>query len=576
MIQQLLLERYPEIYFHLNYSAHENFSRVCEGEISRKDLEEIEILYLCGIDRGMAYSSLKGWLKQAPHRRLIFLEDELGAFAALLQMKEAAEILADPQVELRYVQDWESAIEAVAQTYPVAHIAISALPSYKKKYRKQFSKIRLQLLRATSVFYALLSEGLFADKLLSNLAVNMRRIPQAFYANKMEGSYRDIPAIICGAGPSLESSMSALKNLENRALIIAGGSAVAATTSAGVLPHLAMAFDPNPEEFERFKGIHQSKIPFLFGSRVHPDLFSVMRGPIGYMKSDTGGAFEEWMEERLSIAGVPIGPDLGREAFSVTTMAIAFACALGCNPIIFAGIDLAFTGKKRYADGVVLENLLGKKMTEDKRAPERVLRKNDRLGRPVYTLVKWVMEAHSISAFAKSHPERIFLNATEGGLGFSGIEFMPLPQIVEKYCQKRFDLKGMIEKQTQEFAFSNLSISQIDTIYEELAKSLQRSLVLCEKIVEEVKNPSSRKIVLELDLQEEIAYKPLLELQLHACERLMFRLGVTGHEREAMKWQRAKEIIQNQLQILIPIIKNNVEFERVKAPRFIDRKRGLY
>ncbi len=55
----------------------------------------------------------------------------------------------------------------------------------------------------------------------------------------------------------------------------------------------------------------------------------------------------------MEIDAEPVGPELGPEAFSVTTIAIALAVEMGCNPILLDGIDLAYTGMKRYAEGVM-------------------------------------------------------------------------------------------------------------------------------------------------------------------------------------------------------------------------------
>ena len=76
-----------------------------------------------------------------------------------------------------------------------------------------------------------------------------------------------------------------------------------------------MALDPNPEEFDRLRASSAFEVPLLFASRLRPDVFLTCNGPIGYLKSDTGGLFETWMEERLSIEGTAIRPDLGRKAF---------------------------------------------------------------------------------------------------------------------------------------------------------------------------------------------------------------------------------------------------------------------
>ena len=265
MQAEKLLESYPDLYFFLSYDNYLSYELISNADgqqnarrikgkkeeylhavesiadetsswFSALDLEEIEILYVYGIGLGYGYFALKSWLKKATQRRVVFLEDDLGALATFFQTELAAEILEDSQVVLRFVRNWEVDAEELAQIFPCAHIAVTALPAYTKKNKAKLARIRLQLLRNSSSYHALFSEALFAHKLLTNLAPNMKRLPDAFFANKLEGKYAGVPAIICGAGPSLKSAISTLKTLENKALIIAGGSAIAALSNQGVEP----------------------------------------------------------------------------------------------------------------------------------------------------------------------------------------------------------------------------------------------------------------------------------------------------------------------------------------------------
>lgn len=553
----LLLERYPDLYFFLTYTPYKlstlkEVARETEAWIHALDLKNIEILYCYGIGAGYSYTHLKSWLYQESGRRLVFLEDDLGAVASFLQNEAAQEILADPQVVLRYVQNWEEEIESLAQRFPNAHVLVSALPSYAKRYKSKIARLKLNLLRSSSSYHALFSEALFSHKLLENLALNLRRLPSSFYANAMEGRYKDIPAFICGAGPSLKEAIPQLRELEQRALILAGGSAIPVLTNHGVMPHLCMALDPNPEEADRLQAASGFELPLLFAGRLNPDVFLTQNGPIGYLKSDTGGVFESWMEERLSLSGAPVGPDLGREAFSVTTLAVAFAYLLGCNPIVLVGVDLAYTGMRRYAEGTeVPESFDLKKLKNDTRATDRLLRRKDRHGKSVYTLVKWVMESSCLSAYAKAHPERQFLNATEGGIGFSEIPFVPLAEIVQKQCRQTWDLRAKIHSDIQALMFRDLSLARIEALYEQLRLSLRRMLNLCEEILEELAHPTAKLIVLEMDLEQEIAYKPLLEMPLLALDRLLERYAhASSIDRQKIKWHRVKEIILSQLKTL--------------------------
>ncbi len=212
--------------------------------------------------------------------------------------------------------------------------------------------IREMVFEKAAAFQVLCSEVLQYSALTRNLAENFRRLPKAFDATSLRGKFKNIPAIVCGAGPSLQKEAALLQTMQQKAVVIAGGSAITVLHSLGIKPHFGMAVDPNPEELIRLKNISSTDMPLLYANRVCPEIFPLFKGPIGPFCSSTGGPFETWMEKKLNLNTKSIGADLKQEAFSVTTLAIAMACAMGCDPIILAGVDLAYTDGRRYSSGV--------------------------------------------------------------------------------------------------------------------------------------------------------------------------------------------------------------------------------
>ena len=260
-----LLECYPELLFHLNYepfdaSVHslhsENIAEEIQKFIAKLNLEGVDILYVYGIGLGHHFEALKGWLKEKKDRRLIFLEDELSSVHALLQSEYAEPLFFNHQVVVHFLfptKKVDAHLEEIVATYPCDRIEVVAIESYQKRKKRRFQQIRLKLLRQSAVAHAILTESLYAHKMLINLLRNIKRWHGSFFAGGLKGKFKNIPAIICGAGPSLQSSIPLLKQLEDRALIIAGGSTIAALSNQGVQPHLGIALDPNPEEFGRLK-----------------------------------------------------------------------------------------------------------------------------------------------------------------------------------------------------------------------------------------------------------------------------------------------------------------------------------
>ena len=105
-----------------------------------------------------------------------------------------------------------------------------------------------------------------------------------------------MPAVVCGAGPSLEE----LHMPENGALVLAGGSAIAALKT--IKPHLLFAIDPNEEEYRRLATHPHKEVPLVFGSRLERRVLAEHKGPRGYLVTGTGGYLESWLEQE---AGIP-------------------------------------------------------------------------------------------------------------------------------------------------------------------------------------------------------------------------------------------------------------------------------
>lgn len=522
----LFMERFPKMALLLSPSHYRPFAAEALAPI---ELSGIDILYFYGIGKGEGYFSVKNWLHQKSNRRLIFLSDD---FSQFLQIEEAHEILLDPQVVCEAPQE----IDALAERFPFSFVEMVCLPSLKTK---KFQSLRLQLLRKTTLSYAIHLDRLHGYQPFTNFIQNLKQIPHSFYANGLKGCFSGIPAVVCGAGPSLQKAIPYLKELEEKALLIAGGSTLAALSSQGVTPHFGMAIDPNLEEFRRLKNSFAFEVPFLYSTRVFPAVFQTCNGPFGYMRSGIGGLLELWIEEELGLADPLLGTHLSSESISVTAICLAWAEFLGCNPIVLSGVDLAYTNNKHYAEGVdrgeELELIAGlKKNTADK-----IIKKKDRKGRPVFTAVRWLMESSSISHFAKMHPEVTFINTTDGGIEIPEIAYEPLEKVAAEWA--RMDLR----KKVRDAIFrSNMPIGSEEIIknkLEELSSSLGRVISHLEVLVKK-KSPLD-----EMELADEMAYsylfydiEMLLEKELDSVFPAWPDRDLTARSIE--KWRRFLEL----------------------------------
>jgi hypothetical protein len=553
--------KYPELALQLQFSSFDAFEPLLQGSFwnaQRKkgwlysaeneiaewkatlSLDQTDVLYVYGLGLGHYALALREWLAENKSRHLVFFEDDLAVLDAFAQMPYAKEILDHPQMHLKWVPSpgaWDLILEDCAIEFSYDRIAVSALKAYQKA--PLLRKIKLSLLRKTVLWHSLTSENISGHLLHENIIQNLRRIPGCSYVNHWKEALKGTPIIICGAGPSLQKAAEELRRVRAKALIIACGSALSALSHLGIRPHLGIAIDPNGHEFDCLKGCAYRDLPLLFGSRLYPKVFELFDGPFGYIRSGTGSPLEGHVEEELGLNDPFLGYDLGREALSVTTLAVSLAQAWGCNPIVFAGVDLAYGSGKHYAAGVPVAAKLNR---NEQRAGEQWVRRKGADGYLVHTLVKWIMEKETLDRYAKNHPQTDFWKASAGGLGFKHIPFRSFEGLFKKLPSADLDekIQGLMKRTKM-----NISAGQVEAVLAPVRSSLQKCLEIFQHLQEE-DGSSGKAVLYQMDLEEELAYRLVFRSTLGCFERI-------GQRKDPLsmgeKWKFLEEAARSYLEI---------------------------
>lgn len=526
-----MLERYPDLHLQLQLAQFEPMQpdETVRPVPLKLPLENLDVIYVYGLADGHDFLQLEEWLEAVSGRHLIFLEDELEALHRLTYLPWCQKMIHHPQVHIKFLHspiDWE--LELCAREFPSERVAVTT----RKKKSAAFRTIKLSLLRKTVLWNSLTSESLSGHLLHRNIFANFQKIPHSFHVNSMKNAFQGTPAVICGAGPSLSGVIDDLKKIQDKALIIACGSALSSLSHFRLKPHFGMAIDPNAREKECLKGCTFRDVPLIYGNRLYPEVFELFDGPYGYLRSPTGSPLEKAIEEELGLEGSDIGSDLGREALSVTTLALSLATFWGCSPIILAGVDLAYSGTDHYAKGVPVHATI---QSQETRAGEQLIFRKGAQGKRVKTLIKWVMEQQTIDAFAKEHPETTFLNATGKGLGFPSIPYKPLHEL--NLLPINLDFKQIRVPVTTE---------KLNQTLHSMRESFERCLELAKKLQQE-KEESGKAILYEDELMQEKAFQLTLRPALFALERI-FRLNIdipfSRH-----KWKFLQEMTEEYLKL---------------------------
>ncbi len=564
----LLSARFPDISFFLSVLQEDSldFCQTCDrlysNDIVREiqgwkaslALEDVSILYVYGIGMGYHYEILKEWLQEKRERLLVFFEEDLRVLELFFRQPLGKELLHNAQVQICYVpegSEWDLVLDGCVQRWISDKVEFTAIASYSAGRQKKISKLRWSLLRKSSLVHVGMSELLHYPLLLENIVTNFCYIPGGFHVNQMKDSCQGIPAIICGAGASLSDEISHLQEIGGKAILIAGGSAITALGYQGITPHIAIALDPNEEEYERLKGSSAFESLFVYSSRLHKEVLSSTNVRSGYLCSDTGGIFETWMHEQLQIEPGSLGPELGMEALSVTTLAVPLARHLGCNPILFCGVDLSYRDKQRYSPGVLPSSQINlKESKQETRALERLVRKKGLNGKSLYTLVKWVMEASCMGAYVKKQQQIDFFNASATGLPIPHVSFLSVQEFVERYGKQERDLLGLLHAETERTKFPATTAALLPQTFKIMIDSLKRSLTLVEEILGEIEKKnahvedllvpveSGRMSLLEMDLYQEPAYKACLQYPFSAYGKVLERIYPSWHSLETIEGRR--------------------------------------
>jgi hypothetical protein len=276
-----------------------------------------------------------------------------------------------------------------------------------------------------------------SEQTARNIAKNAGWYAASGGINRLSGRYRDCPAVIVSAGPSLRKNKHLLKGLKDNAVLIAVQTTLQPLLEIGCEPHFVTSLDYH-EICTRFFEKLPAKIrtELVAEPKATPRVLEMMTGPVNLIGND----FAEGLLRELKLNK----PSLTSGA-TVAHLAFYLAEHLGCNPIIFVGQDLGFSDGLCYMPGTSYEDVwrpeLGRFCTLEMKQWEQIMRDRmilrkipDYMGRPMYTeerLFTYLLQFER--DFGKSKAR--IIDATEGGALKRGSEPMPLAEAIAKYCQ---------------------------------------------------------------------------------------------------------------------------------------------
>ncbi len=507
---KILSKRFPLIYLHLLTKNKNSFFKQKIGEEKKANLKNFNLknplnkldtvyIYKCKDDRFLL--KLKKWLIKK-NKKLIFIEDDLQNLQNFFSFDIANDLLKKENVDFYLIKDIKQDIQDITKKSLSSNIEVITFADENKK----FLAIKENIFKYSLINFFSTHDTINSHRLFKNFIKNFQKLKSSFLVNKFEDKFANKPAIILGAGPSLNYCYAKLKKISNKALIIAGGSAITSLTNQGILPHFSVIIDPNIEEFKRLKDSLAFEIPILYSTRVNSAVFNTFNGPIGYIKAGINSFFEVWIENELNILGRYLKTKPDDIAFSVTPICLSLAKLFGCNPIIIDGVDLAFSENKYYASSIIKDNKLNDNHQKD--VIDKLVILKDKNDREVYSNLRWQVERQWFSSFAKRSKNIKFFNVTKLGLKIDNFEDTTLDIIEKKYLNEDFDFNGYIHTLSQNYILSHLE--KVD--FKALKLKLKKSFLKCQSYLKDIikNDPEYKAVLAKEEIKDEIAYKYFL------------------------------------------------------------------
>jgi len=431
-----------DYFIHSKYNPQRESLRILETY----DLKADHIVVL-GV--GLGYLVEKVARLKQNTARLLILEPNVEIFLSSMYYLNWKEILSYENVYF-YIGFDKAELSKVINNYldfsQFDKIEIISLPSEERLFKEVFDNIRYIIdNEIKTMFYDFKTRLAENYSTGNNILKNLKYIIKTRRVKYLKNRFKDYPAIIVGAGPSLDKNILYLNKINNRAVIIAVDTALKPLLKAGIQPHFTVVADPSYKNYLHLLGTEKKVENFLITEtsianevykKFYNRIFTTTIGkPIFRIIEDIIGEYGE-----LNAWG------------SVISLAINFAIFLGLNPIIFVGQDFAYTDLRNHCRGTSWEDnwLQYNNNIDDFLRRERKsiggigksFEQTDIYNKKVLTSDKLLLYKNYFLNVIEEYKNNIdFINATEGGI-LRELKNMRLIDVIEEYVfkNKKFDI----------------------------------------------------------------------------------------------------------------------------------------
>ncbi|MGB5051157.1 MAG: 6-hydroxymethylpterin diphosphokinase MptE-like protein [Caldilineaceae bacterium] len=499
---------------------------------------------------GLGYH-IEEMVRRYPDRVVIVVEPDKQIFETALQHRVLNDLLRLPNLYLcvggSAEQTAKTVFDHLRGNLQMGKPALFAWPYHNRTHGDYWQAVqRFVAEHANQDVVNMLTYRSLSYQWVSNFFANLRASVEDPGVPSLRSIFAGRPAILVAAGPSLDKNVAQLAKVQGRAVIVAVLQAVRALQRHGIQPDLVVSLDPKDINYERhYQGLETSDFALAYAPIVNRRIVAEHPGLRFVMGTDIY-PFSHWMYEAV---GEPKGRVLSGP--SVANLSWDLLRQLGCDPIVFVGQDLAFTGNKSHADDVTGGGVIRPEMVAEVTAnPQNYTWVDGVEGKKLLTNKSmYAMKIWFEQRIAELGNSRRIIDATEGGAYIEGTELLSLADAIDEICGETFDPAQAL-----------VPLHQAEQARLRNASTPARMLVLVERVLDELG---------EIERIAQEAARPLRKLVDQANKGAVSPSKYESLYRKVRGFDRAMHELETSKYVVAPTIHHQIQAVNIVANRFL-------
>jgi len=402
--------------------------------------------------------------------------------------------------------------------------------------------------------------------------------------NELTDIFKDCPGMVISTGPSLQKNIHWLQKIQDKIIIVSTMQALRILLAYEITPDFVCTVDYGKVNMGHFRGLMNCNIPLIALNRTHAPILQEWAGP----KFIIGTPMPGFDTSGLSVISNKGHVDQGG---SVSHACLGSLIKMGCNPIGLLGQDLALgkTSHFKQADEsgdifVDEQGMIQWKVTDSK---SHLYGGTYPMGPAVYTpgyyggivltnlgLKSFITNFENIFRF---HPDKKFINCTEGGAKIQYSKEMTLQHFIKKYCKKSIEKEKInpllsLEENHGEIIKRTVPLLQEEIkLFDTIIENGEKALKTCDDIevagedTEKLKTAMNKNSVYSKLAEEAAKKNPLIQMYIYR-ESVMIQgrdLKVKGSGKHLLKDEEDRNVrIERNRLIIKAAIKGSEELKR--------------